>query len=296
MALSNPPVVFGIHSITVYDPDTRLPLGIAKVVGSGNLNLAGEVIELNGGSSRYPWANEDGVISPELSISLKEYPNFLVESFLGKAPTENAAESGGSISSALENANGTSVLDATTGVATATVKAGSEVDLKTGIYVVKAVSATTVDIYSMTDVDFAQGTDKEFEDDNLKINAAALTITASTAVEIPDFGIELTGGSGVVGMTVGDTAVFEVRAINTGSDEVVIGSSTESYAEVGLVIAAQKRGSGELFYIDVYRAKGIGMPINFVEKEFSEAEITMKLRVDTSRNGVFKIYRNKASS
>lgn len=296
MALSNPTVVFGIHSITPYDPDTRIPLGTAKVIGQGSLNLSGDVIELNGGSSRYPWANEDGVISPELSLTVKEYPPFLMQAFLGKAPTENSAESGGSVSSALANVNGTSVLDASTGVATATVKSGSEDDLKTGIYVVKAVSATTVDIYSMSDVDFAQGTDKEFVDDTLKITASALTITASTAVEIPGFGVELTGGSGTIGMTTGDTAVFEVRAINTGSTEAVIGSSTETYAEVGMVIVAQKRGSGEVFMIDCYRAKGIGMPINFTEKEFSEAEITMKLRRDTSRNGVFKVTNNKASS
>ena len=296
MSLSNPSVIFGIHSISAYDPDTRLPLGIAKVVGTGNMNLSGEVIELNGGSSRYPWANEDGVISPELSITLKEYPPFLIEAFLGKAPTETAAEAGGSVSSSLENANGVSALDASTGIATATVKSGSEADLKTGFYVVKVVSSTTVDVFSLTDVDFAQGTDKEFEDDDLKITASALTITASTAVEIPDFGVELTGGSGTIGMTIGDTAVFEVRAINDGSEETVIGSSTESYGEVGIVIAAQKRSTGELFMIDCYRAKGIGMPIGFTEKEFSEAEITMKLRQDTSRNGVFKIRMNKASS
>ena len=87
-----------------------------------------------------------------------------------------------------------------------------------------------------------------------------------------------------------------MRAINSGSSEVVIGSSTETYAEVGLVIAAQKRGSGETTILEIYRAKGIGMPINLTEKEFSTAEITMKLRRDNARNGVFKYHRNSATS
>jgi hypothetical protein len=133
-------------------------------------------------------------------------------------------------------------------------------------------------------------------DDTLKITSSALTITASTAVTIPSLGVELTGGSGTIGMTEGDTAVFSLRAINTGSSEVIVGSSTETYKEVGLLIAAQKRGTGELFIVDCFRAKGIGMPINFTEKEFSEAEITLKLRKDSQRGGVLSITNVNAGS
>jgi len=289
MSLSDPRAVFGVHSITIYDPETRVPMGIAKVAGQAQLSLSGEVIELTGGSSRYPWANEDGAISPELSLTLRQYDDFLVEAFLGKKPTKNAAEASAAVGAALANANGTSVLDATTGIASVGVKSGSEDDVKTGTYVVKATSATQVDVYALTDVDFDQGTDLDFADDDLKITASALTITASTAVTIPNLGVELTGGSGTIALTAGDTAVFSLRAKNTGSSEVVIGSNSETYKEVGLLIAAQKRGTGEMFIVDCYRAKGVGMPINFTEKEFSEAEITMKLRKDTGRNGVFSI-------
>lgn len=287
MGLSAPNSIFGIHSLVAYNPDTRVPYGTAKVLGQANVNLTGELTPLNGGSSAYPWRVERGLITSEISVTLREYPDWLFEVFLGKAATVNAAEASGAVSLALANAKGTSVMSATTGIATATVKSGSQADLKSGIYVIKAASATTVDVFAMSDVDFAQGADKVFENDSLKINATALTITASTAVTIPDFGIELTGGSGTIGMTVGDTAFFEVRAINTGSTKVVIGSSSENYVDVGLVLAAQKSGSKKITYIDIYRAIGVGAPINMTEQAFSEAEITLQAFRDSARDGVF---------
>jgi hypothetical protein len=296
MALSSPNSVFGIHSLTAYNPDTRLPYGTAKVLGQANFNLTGELTPLNGGSSAYPWRVERGLITSEISVTLREYPDWLYEVFLGKAVTSNAAEANGAVSIALTNTKNTSVQDATTGIATATVKSGSESDLKSGIYAVVAASATTVDVYALSDVDFAQGTDKVFVDDSLKITSSALTITASTAVTVPDFGIELTGGSGTIGMTAGDIAIFEVRTANTGSTEVVIGSSTENYVDVGLLLAAQKSGSKNIFYIDVYRAIGVGAPVNLAEQAFSEAEITLQAFRDADRDGLARFVSVDASN
>jgi len=296
MGLTSPNSIFGIHSLTAYNPDTLQPYGTAKVLGQASVNLTGELTPLNGGSSAYPWRVERGLINSEISITLREYPDWLYQTFLGKAATVNAAEANGAIAASLANAGGTSVLDAATGVASAGVKSGSEADLKTGLYVVRAASSTTVDVYCMSDVDFAQGTDKVFEDDTLKITASALTITTSTAVTIPDFGIELTGGSGTIGMTIGDTAFFEVRAQNTASTEVVIGSSTESYVDVGLLLAAQKSGSKRITYIDIYRSIGVGAPINMTEQAFSEAEITLQAFRDSTRDGVFAVRDVKASA
>ena len=288
--------IFGIHQITAYNTATRLPLGTAKVVGSAALQFSGELVELMGGSNLFPWAIETGPISTEMSISLREYPNWFFPAFLGQEVTENSAEASAAIGTALANAKGTSVLQASTGIATVSVKSGSEADVKTGNYVVKAVSATTVDVYALSDVDFAQGTDKEFVDETMKITSSPLTITASTAVEIPGFGLELTGGSGTIGMTADDTAVFDARAINDGSDIVTVGKNTDVYQEIGMLISAQRKGNNEIVMIDVFRAKGIGIPFNLAEKEMSESEITIKAFRDEARNGVFEMKRVRASS
>lgn len=288
MTLPSPKTIYGIHSLTAYNITTRLPLGTAKVAGGAEFSLEGELNPLNGGSSKYPWKVERGLISAEVTLTLREYPDFLFETLLGKAVTTNSAEASGNAST-LTNQNGTSLVDATTGVASVGVKSGSEADLKFSEYVVKAVTATTVDVYAYSDVDFANGTDKTFEDGLLKITASPLSITTSTAVEVPGFGVELTGGSGTIGMTVDDTAVFSVRPANSESRSVVIGSTNEVFNDFGLYIAAQRPGDKEMFVIDCFKCAGAGLPINFTENEFSEASVTVQLYQDTARNGIMEM-------
>ena len=294
MSLEQRKSIYGIHQITAYDINNRIPLGTAKVIGSVALNFAGELIELQGGSNLFPWAIESGPISTEMNVTLKEYPNWLFPAFLGQNVTENTAEASGSVSSALENVKGTSLQSATTGIDSITVKTGNEADLKSGNYVVEAASATTVNVYALSDVDFAQGTDKTYADESLKINDAPLTVVSGDATDIAGFGLEINGGSGTIALTVGDTAVFEVRAANSGSDEVVVGSNASVYKDIGLLITAQRKGDAEMVMFDVFRAKAIGIPFNLTEKEFSESELALRAYRDEDRNGVFKMSRVRA--
>lgn len=291
MALEQRKDIFGIHSITARDPDTKKFLGTAKIIGNASVNNTGEVIELEGGSSPFPWAAEDGKISGEIALSLKEFPNWLWEAFAGVKMTENDAEANAAVSKTLTNAYGTSVQKATTGIVSVGVKAGSESDVKTASYTIVAASATTVNIYADTDVDFGQGTKKVFADESLKINDAPITITTGGAISIPGYGLELTGGSGVIAMTVGDTAYFETRAANTGSESAIVGSTTSKYKEVELIIAAARKRNKELVKITVFRAKAIGLPLPMTSREFSTAEITAKGIYDSVNDGVYKIER-----
>lgn len=294
MALSQPQTIFGIHSLTTYDITTREPIGIARVDGSAELSSEGELIPLNGGSSKYPWKVERGLITAELAITLREYPPFLFKTLLGKAMTENSAETGGSVTT-LTNRQGTSVV-ASTGIATVGVKSGSEADVKFSGYVVKAVSATTVDVFAYTNLDFANGTDKTFENDLLKITTSPLTITTSTAVEVPGFGVELTGDSGTIALVTDDTATFDAKPINTESQSVIIGSSTEVFEDFGMIITAQRPGDKYMTYLDCFRVSGSGLPISFTENAFSEASINMSLYQDSERDGVYEFTRVKASN
>jgi len=295
MAQSAPRVIFGVHTWTPYSRTTGEFLGSIRVLSSSSVALTGELIKLNGGSQRYAWEVEDGLINAELALSVKEYPDFLMELFLGKAPTSNSAESGGSVT-ALANKKGTSTVDATTGIASVGVKSGSEVDVKFGQYLVKVTSATTVDVFASTDADFQRGADKEFENDALKITASALTIVASTPTEVPGFGIELTGGSGAIGMTIGDTAEFEARPINDESTDLTFGATADIFPEFGSIVIGQKRGNGEMFEVELFRCKGIGMPLGFTAKEFSEAELTIEAFYDSVLNAVGKIRHVKPST
>lgn len=289
MSLSTPRQIFGVHSITPYSRATGEAYGIVRVAKDSSISLSGEQIENTGGSNKYPWAIEDGKITAEMTIKMAEYPNFVFELFLGKAVTSNAAETSGNVSTAA-NKYGTSLISATTGVASVVViPSTGAADLKFGKYVLKVASSTTVDIFLLSDVDVVRGTDVEYVDDTLKIIASAQTITTGGNTDVASLGLRLTGGSGTIGMTVGDTATFEVRPINSGSITARIGASTDVAPEFGCIVIAQKRSSDEFFEIDAFRCKSNGLPIGFAEKAFSEVEAKAKLLFDAAKNGVFDI-------
>ncbi len=288
MALSQPRALFGIHSVSPYSRTDGLFYGTLKVLGGSSLSLSGELVELMGGSSKYAWAIEDAKIDAEMSLKIREYPDFVFELFLGKAPTSNSAEASGN-ASAVANKKGTSVMSATTGI-TSSLTVGTAADLKFGKYVIKAASATTVDVYFSSDADLARGSNGTYQNDGLKITASALTVTASTPTAIPNFGLSINGGSGTIGMTSGDTATFEVRPVNSKSMTVTIGSSSDSvFPEFGAIVMGQKRGSGEMIEIDALRVKGVGLPLGFEENAFSESEIKAKCFYDAEQDALLKI-------
>lgn len=288
MSLPSRKYVFGVHSIAAYNPQTGVPYyDIAKVIGNLTINFSGELVQLNGGSQPFPWAVENGVISTEGTLLLREYPDFVYEAFMGSTVTNNAAEAAGSVTT-ITNKNGTSLV-AATGIASVGLKSGASADVKTAQFVVVAASATTVNVYALSDVDFKTGTDLSFIDGSLKINESPLTIATGTAVDIPNTGLELTGGAGTIAMTTGDTAMFDSRAINTGSRLIEIGDANFSLPDVGLICVAQKAGSSKISLIKLYRCKGAGVPLSFAEKAFSEAEIAIQAFYDETAGKVADI-------
>ena len=290
MALTDPRIFFGVHSVSPYSRTTGEFFGIAKVLAGSSLALNGELVQLNGGSNKWPWAIEDGLLNAEVSLALKEYPDFVFELFLGKAVTNNAADALGDVST-LTNNKGTSAVDATTGMASIAALAASEADLKFGKYVIKAVTATTIDVFFSSDLDIDRGTDGEYQNDVLKVTVSALTVPGTGGtVSIPNFGLEITGGSGSIAFVTGDTATFEVRPINTlGSTEVTIGATNDFRPEFGMIVMGAKRSSGEMVEFDLFRCKGIGLPVGFEENTFSEAEVTIQAFYDAALNAVFKM-------
>lgn len=281
-------IIYGVHQFTPYSRVTRLPFGTARILGEASFTPSGELNELFGGSNRFAWAVEDGNITGEIAFKAKQIEDFMFEVFGGKKPTTIAAEALGAIGEALTNKKGVSVLDAVTGIASVSLKAGETANVKTGLYVVKAVSATTVDVFAPTDVDFARGVDKVYEDNLTKITAAPLTIVAATPVEVPGFGVELTGGSGAIALVTDDTATYEVRAPNAGGMEVTIGGTNDVYPEFGALLVAQQRSNFELFIVDALRCKAIGVPIPMGEKAFAEHEFTARIFYDPVLNAVAK--------
>lgn len=287
MGLSTNRIIYGIHSIAPYRRSDKLPYGILKVLGGGSISLAAEFEDLFGGSNKYAWASEAKTISSEFTATVKSMPDFLFEIYLGAVVSTTAASATGSVRQAVANVKGTSVV-AATGLASVGIKSGSEADVKDGIYIVKAASATTVDVYLLTDIAFDKGADVEYVDDALLI-ASGLTITTSGTTDIPNFGLELTGGAGTIGMTADDTASFAVSAAHGGISEITIGNQATVFPQHGMVALSQKRADESLFEIEIFKAVGAGFPIALEETVFAIPELTTKLLYDEDVDAVAKI-------
>lgn len=286
MTVSPKRSVFGVHNICVYNPTTGKPYGQGKVLGQVGFNLAGETVELRGGSLRFPWDVQDGNINAEVSLTLKEYPDWAFEVFTGKAPTATAASATGAVNN-FANKKGSTIKDASNGISGIAITGSDNADLKFAKYVIVALSANTFDLYALSDVDFNRGTDALFIDDANKINSVALDISAASVV-MADLGITFTK-AGTPAFTVGDTATFEIIPVNTGgSMEVTIGGLSDVFPEVGILLMAQQKGNGEMFEIDIFRCKALGMPFNLQEKGFSEFNLTAKAFYDENRLGIAK--------
>jgi hypothetical protein len=288
MGLSSNRIVYGIHSMTPYRRADDLPYGIFKVLGGGTIAFAAETEKLFGGSNKFAWASESKTIDSTFTATVKSMPDFLFELYLGASVVKTAADALGSVLEPLANVNGTSLVSAA-GIATIGIKAGSEADLKDAKYVVKAVSATTVDVYALSDIAFDKGADLIYEDDLLKINATPITIVAATAVDIPNTGLELTGGAGAIAMTVDDTAQAQVAASHGGVSEITIGSSNLNFPEHGIVALSAKRADQSLFEIEMFKAVGTGFPIALEETVYSIPELTIDLLYDECVNAIAKI-------
>lgn len=295
MGLSDPRGIYGVHSATPYNRTTGAFYGTLKVLDGSSLNVEGSQVKLMGGSSKYPWAVEQGEYNVEMSLKVSQFENFLFELFLGKAPTENVAEASGSVTTLTSKVTG--IVDATVGIASVGLKSGSSSSVKFGKFVVKYVSATTVDVFAASDVDAARGTDFEYQNDLLKITASPLTITSGGATEIPGTGLEFTGGSGTIALVAGGTATFESRPINTGSTSVRVGgSANQTNPEFGCIVLAQKRANDEMVELDCFRCLGSGMPIGFEKNAWATAELKVAVFYDSAKNGVFDYRHVKATT
>lgn len=278
---------FGIHSIVAVNRTTQVPYGEAAIVGDASVAFEASSVDLRGGSSLYARATEITEIDSNVSVNLRTFPDWVFELFMSGSVSTTAASATDGTVSALTNEVGTSVFSATTGVATATLKSGEAANMKAGWYAVVAASATTVDVYKISSFQNTRGTNVYFDDDTLKITTSALTITASSAVEVPGIGIELTGGSGTIGMTEDDVAYFEVAPPHNGISDIVIGEPGSTFPEHELYIYGKERASGEKAYIRCYKAQCVsGLTYNFSQSDFASTDVTIKLLLDEARGSV----------
>lgn len=286
MSLSDPRIVYGIHSISPYNRTTKMPYGILKVIGSANLALTSDLEQLFAGSNKFAWAAENKTVSTELTAKVKAYPGFLFSLFLGATVTDAGSDTAGTVST-LTNQNGSSMV-AATGLASVAVLSASKANLKFGKYVIKATSSTAFKIYLLSDIDISRGVDANYVGDDLEVKEVTGVATTADS-EVADLGLKFTGGASATAFVVGDTASFEVLPPSTKSSSIVVGQSTDTFPAFGALLLSQKRSTGEMFEIDAHNCVGGGLPLNMEENAFSQPELKMTCLYDSTLNRVFTI-------
>ena len=263
---------FGIHNATFKDNLDPTYWGMAKILGSAEADLKQELVPLEGGSSIVPWAAAPARASGEITLPIREYDKqilrFLKPWIAGSEVENSSGEAAGSVTT-ITNAKGTSVVDASTGIASIAV--GTAASLKAGNYKVVCTAAATIDIYVDTDV--AGGV--EFQNSDLKINSAAVTIPSGSTVEYQ--GIEFTGGSGTIGMTTGDIATFTVNPISTYLLDSYFGKTGACLREFELTVYSECVG-GRIRATTYPRCvASASTPIMFLENEWASMEATIQI-------------------
>lgn len=284
---------FGIFAVAAVNRTTKIPYGQAEIVGDGSVAFEADSVDNRGGSSLYVRATEITEINGSATFTLREWPTWAYEVFLGASVSTIAASATNGTIGTISNVYGTSIV-ASTGIIDPTLDAGEEANLKTNYYYVVAASATTVDVYTSSTFQFKRGTDLFPEDSTIKITASPLTIATGTAVSIPGTGLELTGGAGVIAMVAGDVGFFKVDAPHNGKATITVGASGIVIPEHELVIWGKQRGSGEIARIRCFKAQAVsGMTIPFTQSDFASTDITVKLLLDSAQDAVAEIEYTK---
>jgi len=287
MSLSNPRIIFGLHSITPVRRSDGLPYGIMKVVGSAAIGLTSDLEQLFAGSNKFAWAAESKTINSEVSMKVKQYPNFLFELFLGATVTATNSDSTGIISE-FANLSGSSIKSASNGISGIAIGSGNKGQLKAGRYLLVATAAGTADLYLLSDVDILRGTDGDYTNDTLKIGSIDVSSATDTSLSAA-WGLEFTK-VGTPAFTVGDTAEFVVAPpAATGGADIDIGKAGATIPAFAAYIVAQKRATGEIFTIMAWNVVANGLPISLEENAFSQPEVKLIALYDSTRNSVFKI-------
>lgn len=278
MALTEPVKLFGEHSITFLDYSTKIPRKTVKVIAETTLPFQADVEVLYGGSNKLAWDAEPKYIKPEGSLQFKQFDTELYE-WLCNATTTSTTVAGTAVPSTTGvistpvNVKGTTMYSAA-GMIAPTITSGKNTDLKEGLYVVEAASASTYNVYITTDYDFIAGSQTYLLDNTMKI-VSAHAMATGVGVDISNFGLTITGGASATALTIGDTCTFEVTPIYHELETITAGQSGLILPYMSCVISAARKGTGDLWR--VYAPKVLLAGFDTALKEFAYATATAKL-------------------
>lgn len=283
MAIEKVRDFFGIKYLIPYNLTSHKPEVILRAVGEVSFENEIEFVDLLGGHTEAPHDSEPGQPTPALTGTVREYPSEIFSLLETSTITENSAETQGNAASATNN-QGTSVFDASNGVSNVTVNPALLTSLIFGEYVFVATATQTLDLH----INGLVTSSPAFDNITGRV-VTGIDCSSSGTVQVDDVGVVLTV-VGTAAFVTDDTMTVEVRPVNTGSSEILVGAGTDP-SNFGARIIFPRKTDGVLHYIDVFNIAARGTSWKGISREFSEFDITWKPLARASDGAVYKLVR-----
>jgi hypothetical protein len=295
---------------------THEPLKLFKKVAELTIPFEAEAEDYIGGGDLM--AEEAGIktYKSDMTLQLKQYDREMYAYLSSAVVTIGAAEPSGYVSAAaipptaVYSVGATNTISSTvTGIASIAVS--NVANLKTGKYIIKAASATTIYFMPCSDFEFGgaftAGTQVNFATNALGTDianrqlmvtgTAPFTFSVSNGAQtvLTGFGLTITGGSAVA-MTPGDTAEIEVRAANIENDQIILGKAEMMIPKRYAMLATMdSKATGEVIYVFAPKVMPLGFNIPLKQKAWSDAAPKLKMLHYTNESEDFacKIYRSQ---
>lgn len=274
---------FGAKALIFYNRTTFKPLGIFRVISTVEFAREIEKLPLTGGHRNGPWAIEAGEPTMTLTATLKEFPDFAFTELDNATSAITTGEDVTGLVGTITNKNGTSVVNATTGIASVALISGSGALLPLGKIVVVATAAKVVDIYLLGDT--ASGP-IPVTSELTKIAASVSIADTGATVDVAAYGIRITSGSGTVSMTVGDTAYFNTRPANSKATVISMADASD-VKTVGCVLVYPKNSEKQQRIVDFPKVAVGGTPFAANTREYAEFEMSAMPLYDEGAANLF---------
>lgn len=273
--------LFGAKALIVYNRKTLKPLGIFRAITTLEYTREIEQVTLEAGHHNGPFAVEAGAVANAILGTVMEFPNFAFTELDNATKAEITGEDTTGFVDAIANKSGTSIVDATTGIASVSIISGSESLVPVGRIIVVGTSvATEVDIFLLGDT--ASGEIPVTNELTLLAAGVIIPGTAGT-VDVAAFGLRFTGGSGAIALTDGDTAFFESRPANTKTTKITMVDDSDVKL-VGMIFVWPKSSEGKQTIVDFPKVGISGSSFSANTRAFAETELNGTPLIDVDSN------------
>jgi len=288
--MTNP--FFGVKALIFYNRTTGKPVGAFQVISTVEFGREIEPIQLKGGHHNGAHAVEPGEPENSLTATLMEFPNFAFTELDNATKVDTTGEDTTGLVGVITNKSGSSVANATNGIASVALISNKGALLPLGKIVLVAASSTTVDIYLLGDT--ANGSIPIVNE--LTLLQAGVTISgAGSTIDIAAHGFTIASGSGVTTFVQGETAIFDVRPANSKTTVITMGDNSD-FKTLGCILVQPKSSNKVQRIFDIPKIVTGGLSFASNTREFSEVEITGIPLVDDVTSALYTMTEITASN